>query len=246
MGNLSLPAKLSLLAGVFQQAALVLIIRYSKTRNQSGGDNDDSDSIPYLTSVAVMSAEIFKLCLSYILEVITTRQQQETSSLPPNNKSSSSKSSKSSSIIGRSYSTLQRMLTLNHESIKLIAPALLYVIQNNLLFVALTNLSVPTYQVSNQGKLLTTALISRVLLKKKITTMQYCAITLLGLGVAIVNLSEHQINNASSSNVTTSVDGRNQKLGFLAVFISCITSGFAGKFQILCMLFMHSEYIVTH
>jgi uncharacterized membrane protein YhfC len=62
----------SLLAGLFQQAALVLIIRYSKTRHQ-----EDNQDIPYLTSVAVMSAEVVKLCLSYVLEVITATSKTD-------------------------------------------------------------------------------------------------------------------------------------------------------------------------
>ena len=40
------------------------------------------------------------------------------------------------------------------EGMKLIIPAVLYLIQNNLIFLALSNLSVPVYQVTNQGKLL--------------------------------------------------------------------------------------------
>mmetsp|Transcript_15387 Transcript_15387/g.22714 ORF Transcript_15387/g.22714 Transcript_15387/m.22714 type:complete len:92 (-) Transcript_15387:194-469(-) len=59
------------------------------------------------------------------------------------------------------------MISLDRESTKLIIPAVLYLLQNNLLYFALSNLSVPTYQVSQQGKHLTTALISRVILKKK-------------------------------------------------------------------------------
>eukprot|EP00979_Chaetoceros_neogracilis_P004282 scaffold755_cov222-Chaetoceros_neogracile.AAC.3 len=59
----------SLFAGVCQQVALVLIIRYSKTQQHGG---QDELYVPYLTSVAVMSAEIFKLCLSFVLEVITS------------------------------------------------------------------------------------------------------------------------------------------------------------------------------
>jgi len=118
------------------------------------------------------------------------------------------------------------------ESIKLVLPALLYVIQNNLLFVALSNLSVPTYQVTNQGKLLTTAIISRIMLKKQISTMQYVSLLVLGLGVAVVNLSEHRINSQMSSVSAASEDEdeQNTTLGLLAVMISCITSGFCGVY----------------
>lgn len=246
----------SLLAGVFQQAALVLIIRYSKTRHQ-----DQELHVPYLTSVAVMSAEVFKLCLSYVLEVITASTSNTQSSAhdataridasqsstnteeaiisiasPSRNATKRVDASQSMTTTGatrRSWSTLKRMLSLNRESIKLIIPAALYLLQNNLLFVALSHLSVPTYQISNQGKLLTTAIISRVLLKKHISAMQYCAIALLGLGVAVVQLSEHHINVSLQSKADSSggTDGQqNQWLGLLAVFVSCFTSGFAGVY----------------
>jgi len=223
----------SLLAGVFQQAALVLIIRYSKTRHQQ---EQDQLHVAYLTSVAVMSAEVFKLCLSYVLEVITTSSSTNTSTHGTSSSSDVSKSN-TTSTSSAGGSTLKRMLSLNRESIKLIIPAALYLLQNNLLFVALSHLSVPTYQISNQGKLLTTAIISRVLLKKRITTMQYCAIALLGLGVAIVQLSEHHINlsgnqsKADSSSGTVLGGQQNQQwLGLLAVLVSCFTSGFAGVY----------------
>ena len=238
---------ISLIAGVFQQAALVIVIRFSKTRHA------DQDQIPYLTSVAVMSAEIFKLCLSYVLEIITSRSNTasydalESSSTEDINDASTSGSgsprnyaipreSQSSlgAIIRKSWSTLKRMLELNRESLKLIIPAILYLLQNNLLFVALSHLSVPTFQITSQGKLLTTAIISRVLLKKRITAMQYVAIALLGLGVAVVHLSELRISTTVVQSEADSSLGKytaqNQSLGLLAVLISCVTSGFAGVY----------------
>jgi UDP-sugar transporter A1/2/3 len=202
----------SLFAGVCQQVALVLIIRYSKTQQHGG---QDELYVPYLTSVAVMSAEIFKLCLSFVLEVITSSQ---------------SRTSTDMGAIRRSLSTLARMLSLKRESFKLVIPAALYLLQNNLLFVALSHLSVPTYQISSQGKLLATAIFSRVLLKKHLSAMQYCAITLLGLGVAVVQLSEYRINMSVQSASSGTGGQQDQWLGLLAVLVSCLTSGFAGVY----------------
>jgi UDP-galactose transporter len=232
----------SLLAGILQQAALVLIIRFSKTQHSSSSSSDGvpgGDTIGYLTSVAVAASEIFKLCLSYVLEV---------KSQPSNPAATSSGGGVVSTRPSRSWkgggswiSTLVRMLRVsNKESAKLIIPAALYVVQNNLLFVALSNLSVPMYQVTNQGKLLTTALISRIMLNKKLTGLQYFAITLLGLGVAVIHLSEYYANvnatNSDSSEATASSTGsedlqhQNQVLGLCAVLVSCFTSGFSGVY----------------
>ena len=55
------------------------------------------------------------------------------------------------------------------EVAKLCIPSLLYCVQNNLLYLALTNLDAATYQVCYQLKILTTALFSAVLLQVRPT-----------------------------------------------------------------------------
>lgn len=51
------------------------------------------------------------------------------------------------------------------EMLKLSVPSFLYTVQNNLLYLALTNLDAATYQVCYQLKILTTAVFSMVLLQ---------------------------------------------------------------------------------
>lgn len=55
------------------------------------------------------------------------------------------------------------------EMVKLCVPSLLYTVQNNLLYLALTNLDAATYQVCYQLKILTTALFSAILLQVSIS-----------------------------------------------------------------------------
>lgn len=56
------------------------------------------------------------------------------------------------------------------EMLKLSVPSFLYTVQNNLLYLALTNLDAATYQVCYQLKILTTAVFSMVLLQVRSTS----------------------------------------------------------------------------
>jgi UDP-sugar transporter A1/2/3 len=186
----------SLIALVFQQVSLVLIIRYSRMRQ--AGD----ESASYMISTAVVSAEGLKLILNLSLELLLVKRRDEWSRLVPE--------------------------LMSPKSLKLAIPALLYVVQNNLLFVALENLSVPLYQVTNQGKILTTAVCSRLLLNKSISGVQYLSLFVLALGVAVVQLSTLGKGKVEASE--KSVMEHSQLIGLMAVCASCFTSGFAGVY----------------
>ena len=219
----------SFLGVVLQQSLLVLVIRYTKTRHQ----------VPYLTSVAVWSAECLKMLLSTTLEHLNDKIANKNGSsndiytrseelLTSTSTSTSTKRSSSSWL-----AVLKDMSSMSpiSESIKLTIPAFLYVVQNYLLFFALSNLSVPTYQVTAQGKILTTAVFSRILLKKQISTMQYLSLLLLAGGVALVNLSEYRtitITNTTTAAINT--HEQNQILGLLAVGVTCVTSAICGVY----------------
>ena len=64
------------------------------------------------------------------------------------------------------------------EVLKVSVPSFLYVIQNNLLYLALSNLDAATYQVCYQLKILTTALFSATMLQVSIVTFPYVFINL--------------------------------------------------------------------
>jgi len=74
------------------------------------------------------------------------------------------------------------------DTLKLAVPSGLYAIQNNLIFVALSNLNAATYQVSYQLKILTTALCSVFMLGKKIHQHQWFSLCMLAIGVAFVTV----------------------------------------------------------
>lgn len=108
-----------------------------------------------------------------------------------------------------------------HESdvfLRLCVPAVLYTVQNNLQYLALSNLTAAAYQVLSQLKIFTTAILSVVFLGKSLGRNQWTALVLLVIGVCIVQYQASQSN--SSSNLT----------GFIAVVASTCTSGFCAVY----------------
>jgi solute carrier family 35 (UDP-sugar transporter), member A1/2/3 len=113
---------------------------------------------------------------------------------------------------------------LSPDCWKLSIPAVLYVFQNNLQYVAASNLPAATFQVSYQMKILTTALFSVVLLRKKLTSLQWVSLLALAVGVGIVQI---QAGVAAHHNPSLTMDAGK---GFLAVVAACFTSGLAGVY----------------
>ena len=69
-------------------------------------------------------------------------------------------------------------------------PSAVYLIQNNLLYVAASNLDVATYQITYQLKILTTAMFAVTMLGKKLLPTQWLSLLTLVAGVAMVQLSD--------------------------------------------------------
>ncbi|CAF0814120.1 unnamed protein product [Adineta ricciae] len=115
------------------------------------------------------------------------------------------------------------------ETFKLAIPSGLYAIQNNLLFVALSYLNAATYQVTYQLKILTTALCSVFMLRKRIEKHQWFSLCMLALGVAFVTWpSSDEVAKRAASHVQRS--WFQQFIGFGAVLMATLTSGFAGVY----------------
>ncbi|GAA5957653.1 hypothetical protein JCM3765_001468 [Sporobolomyces pararoseus] len=111
---------------------------------------------------------------------------------------------------------------------KLSIPACLYVIQNNLQFVAASNLDVPTFQVTYNLKILTTALFSVVLLRRRLSAKKWFALLFLAAGVGVVQL---QSTAAAGGSKSSHGDHDMDKFkGLMAVGAACMTSGLAGVY----------------
>ncbi|KAF8350637.1 nucleotide-sugar transporter-domain-containing protein [Amanita rubescens] len=116
---------------------------------------------------------------------------------------------------------------------KLSIPAILYVIQNNLQYVAASNLDAATFQVTYQMKILTTAGFSVLLLRRKLFPSQWLALFFLAIGVGVVQLqatTSRKIIPATSSSPLEESFAMNGLKGFAAVALACFTSGLAGVY----------------
>ncbi len=121
------------------------------------------------------------------------------------------------------------------EMVKLGVPSFLYVVQNNLLYYALSHLDTPTYMVGYQMKILTTALFATLMLGKRLTRLQWFSLVLLTVGVSLAQLhahhTEHTAINAKADSISDHpdvVEKESTVAGFLAVLMAACTSGFSG------------------
>lgn len=120
------------------------------------------------------------------------------------------------------------------EIAKLTIPALLYTVQNNMLYTALENLDAATYSVCYQTKILTTALFSMILLSKRLSLTKWAALILLTVGVVLAELSGLSTKRVASAIAGADVGAekhvQSPLLGFMCVMAAACTSGFAGVY----------------
>ncbi|KAI7898862.1 nucleotide-sugar transporter-domain-containing protein [Cokeromyces recurvatus] len=110
------------------------------------------------------------------------------------------------------------------EILKMLIPSSLYALQNNLLYIALSNLEAATFQVTYQLKILSTAIFSVIMLGRTLTSTQWFALVLLMAGVTLVQSETVVTTNHSS----LTEQQQNPLVGLVAVLMCCISSGFAG------------------
>ncbi|PFX15653.1 UDP-N-acetylglucosamine transporter [Stylophora pistillata] len=172
-------------------------MRYSRTLHQEGDQM-------YIASTAVVFAEIFKVCACIVVVFHQSKYRW-------------------SVFRGQ---LREEIYDKPWETLKLAVPSGLYTIQNNLLFVALSNLDAATYQVTYQLKILTTALFSVCMLHKKLGVLKWISLLLLMLGVTLVQW--HPDKGKESTTKDISVSGK--FIGLIAVLTACCSSGFAGVY----------------
>ncbi|KHJ91864.1 UDP-galactose transporter [Oesophagostomum dentatum] len=81
------------------------------------------------------------------------------------------------------------------DALKVLVPAVIYTIQNFLLYVAVENLPAATYMVTYQLKILTTAVFTVLVLGRKLSIQQWISLFFLFGGVAIVQYDQKMSND---------------------------------------------------
>ena len=124
------------------------------------------------------------------------------------------------------HSIRTHVLRRPYDALKILIPALLYLVQNTLLYVALSNLTAPIFQVTYQSKLVTTAFVSVIMLQRQYSPQQWICLVCISLGVALVVLGE----KGKSSTDQSSSNAQNLMVGLGAVSIACFSSALAGVY----------------
>jgi len=227
---------------VVQNTCLVLLMRYSRTR----------PGTMYLGSTAVCCDEAMKLitCLGIITCTYYLKKRNNNSGggaeYSQLNSSDADADSKKlddgfdefefDDDVGDGHDTNSTQLNQSNQTFReylreqlqfdfrMGGLALLYTVQKNLLYVAISNLDAAVFQVTYQAKILTTALFSVLLLKRKLSRQKIGGLLLLTMGVALVQLDKVE-DNASKS-----YQEQNRWAGVLAVLGACCTSGFGGVY----------------
>uniref|UniRef100_A0A0G4H1Z2 UDP-galactose transporter n=1 Tax=Chromera velia CCMP2878 TaxID=1169474 RepID=A0A0G4H1Z2_9ALVE len=185
---------LSLVLLILQTTAVICVTRYSR---------QVPSERPYLNTTVVFFSEVAKLVTSFCFVLVETVAEGKS--------------------VARGVTAVGQTVFLKPWDTFLVGvPAILYVAQNNLLFVAMSNLSGALYQVTYQLKILSTALLSVIILHKALGRVKWLALILLTAGAALIQLP------SGDSNVFASKAGGDPVVGVGAVLFACLTSGFAG------------------
>lgn len=130
----------------------------------------------------------------------------------------------SSSLAMQNGDDLSRVFANPVELLKTGVPAFLYLVQNNLQYIAVSNLHAATYQVTYQLKILSTALMSVLLLGRTLSSTKWLALTILTGGVACVQLASMDSGSSKHAN------NINSTVGLVATLAACCCSGLAGVY----------------
>ncbi|XP_060769490.1 CMP-sialic acid transporter [Neoarius graeffei] len=152
----------------------------------------------YFSTTAVCLAEIIKLLVS--LGMLTRESQG----------------------LSRCKDVLIEQVFKPVELLKLSVPSVVYALQNNMAFVALSNLDAAVFQVTYQLKIPCTALCTVLMLNRSLSRMQWFSIFMLCVGVTLVQWKPAELTKVQVE--------QKPIIGFVAITVAVLCSGFAGVY----------------
>jgi UDP-sugar transporter A1/2/3 len=177
----------------------------------------DKDNL-YDIGQFILVSELMKLVISVLLEFAASFRTQ---TLPR-------------AITRKGFKTLkERLYGRPHDLLRISVPAVFYWASNTLLYVAISNLSVPIFQVMVQTKLIVTAVVSVLVLGRHYSSRQWACLVIIFMSVALVTLEEKKVTDAptkSNAHIFFVVSNEPLIIGLIAVTLSCLMSAFAGVY----------------
>jgi UDP-galactose transporter len=152
-----------------------------------------------MTSTAVVCSEILKLIFSIILHSVSIKN----------------------TIKNTINEIKSDMINDKAHMARIALQSALYVIQNNLQYIAMSNLPAGIYQIFAQTKIVSTALFSLIIFKRKQKLIQYLSVLGVTAGTIIAQFSPNSNQNQQNTNMF---------IGFISVIASSLTSGYAGVY----------------
>ena len=164
---------------VVQNATVVLLMRHTRS---------DAAQSAYLPSVAVLTIECTKMLICTAKVGLFGGARGGSGAGAKGNQAAVVSSTAAQQVQGESLSSLLNVRQFGASAV----PALLYLVQNNLIFFAMGRVDAPTFQVLYQSKVVLTAVLSVLLLGRRLRTRQWLALALLTAGiVAVQRANEH-------------------------------------------------------
>ncbi|KAA3680686.1 solute carrier family 35 (UDP-sugar transporter), member A1/2/3 [Paragonimus westermani] len=92
----------------------------------------------------------------------------------------------SEGIISKALTLIYRQVAVDYmDTFRVLVPAALYLVQNNLLYVAISNLNAVAYQILYQSKIFTTAFFMVTMMGRRLFSAQWIALFLLFVGIVL-------------------------------------------------------------
>mmetsp|Transcript_20573 Transcript_20573/g.57833 ORF Transcript_20573/g.57833 Transcript_20573/m.57833 type:complete len:362 (+) Transcript_20573:29-1114(+) len=157
-----------------------------------------SGKIPYDTSAAVFLTELLKLCIAFTSWSCQRRTLE--------------------------YSGLENFVCLSANTFAYAVPATLFIVQNNLVFWALSLLDPPTFQLWACFKIIPVGILARIMLGQHRSNVQWAALIILALGMATTTISE-QKSTASENAEVAKTNSAKVWMGIVVViFNGCLSA----------------------